>query len=91
MAKEVQKELKDAGNMPEKSFSAGAVNAAVWLNKVKDRDGNDIEVRSVTIQRRYKDGDDWKSTNTLRLNDIPKMVLVLQKAYDYLLSGDTPN
>ncbi|GIU69263.1 MAG: hypothetical protein KatS3mg002_0499 [Candidatus Woesearchaeota archaeon] len=28
--------------------------------------------------------DEWKQTNSLRITDIPKAVLVLTKAYEYL-------
>ena len=40
----------------------------------------------MNLQRRYADKDGvWKSTDSLRVNDLPKAVLVLQKAYEYLV------
>lgn len=73
-------------NMPEKKFSTGAITATVWKNKTKTKEGDETEFRKVTFDRRYKDKDgEWQSTNNLRLNDLPKAVIVLQKAYEYIL------
>ena len=74
------------GNLPEKKFSTGALSATVWENQGKSKDGEDVSFRTVTFQRRYKDKNgEWQSTNSLRLNDLPKASLVLQKAYEYLV------
>jgi len=74
-------------NGPEKKFRAGCVSATVWSNKVK-KNGSEIEMKSVSIERSYKDkNDQWKSTNTFGASDIPKALLVLSKAYEYLASG----
>ena len=77
----------DAGkNAPEIKFSAGPIQATVWKNAGHSKTGDDVEYRTITLQRRYKDKDgEWKSTNSMRLNDLPKASLVLQKAYEYLV------
>ena len=72
---------------PEKSFKVGAVRAAIWPNTVTSRDGRSFEMRKVVLDRRYRNGDgEWKSTNSFDLNDVPKAVLALQKAYEYLMT-----
>jgi hypothetical protein len=69
---------------PEKRFKAGSCEAAVFENEIV-RDGQTISVKKVAIQKRYKDKDnEWKSTHSLDQNDIPKMMLALSKAYEYL-------
>jgi len=83
------------GNKPVKKFSAGAISAAVWKNTRQNGKGQNFDVESVTLDRRYKDGDDWKSSSSFRLNDLPKVQLVLAKAYEYLATKkqdgeDTP-
>ncbi|MBI2134965.1 hypothetical protein HYU09_03165 [Candidatus Woesearchaeota archaeon] len=79
-------ETETVGNLPEKKFSTGALTATVWENQGKGQSGEDVSYRTVSFQRRYKDKKgDWQSTNTLRLNDLPKASLVLQKAYEYLV------
>lgn len=71
---------------PEKKFSTGSVSATIWQNKGKSKTGEEVSFRTVSFQRRYKDkNDEWKTTNTLRTNDLPKASLVLQKAYEYLV------
>jgi hypothetical protein len=71
-------------NLPEKKFRAGAIAATVWANETV-RDGKKISYKTISFERSYKDKDDtWKQTNSLRTTDIPKAVLVLSKAYEYL-------
>ncbi len=71
---------------PEKVFSTGAINVAVWKNDAVSKDGNKTEFRTVNIQRRYADkSGEWKSTSTLRINDLPKAALALNKAFEYLV------
>jgi hypothetical protein len=75
-----------SGNAPEKRFSTGAINASVWENEGKGKAGEAVSYRTVSLQRRYKDKDgNWQSTNSLRINDLPKASLVLQKAFEFLV------
>jgi len=75
-----------SGNIPEKKFSTGGLTATVWENQGKNKEGLDVCYRTVSFQRRYMDKNgDWQSTNTLRVNDLPKASLVLQKAFEYLV------
>ena len=42
-------------------------------------------MKKAVFQKRYKDSDGtWKNTGSLDVNDIPKAVLALQEAYEYL-------
>ena len=73
---------------PEKRLKAGSCEAAVFENEI-NRDGKTVLVKKVSIQKSYKDKDDeWKSTHSLDQNDIPKMMLALSKAYEYLTLRD---
>jgi len=75
----------EPSNTPEKKFRAGAVCATVWKNHgVKD--GQISEYSTVTFERSYKDKEgNWQTTTTLRVNDLPKAAVVLQKAYEELV------
>ena len=90
-ANEVRKmEKTTSGNVPEKKFSTGAISATIWKNSGKSKSGQDVEYRTITLQRRYKDkNDQWQSTNSLRVNDLPKASLVLNKAYEHIVLKDT--
>ena len=80
------------GNMPEKKFSTGGLTATVWQNQGTSRTGEEVSFRTVSFQRRYKDKNgEWQSTSTLRVNDLPKASLVLQKAYEYLVMKEMQN
>ncbi|MCK5107529.1 MAG: hypothetical protein KAQ83_02275 [Nanoarchaeota archaeon] len=73
-------------NQPEKRFSTGAITATIWKNKGHLKTGEVNEYHTISIQRGYKDKEGkWKSTNSLRINDLPKAALVLNKAYEYLI------
>ena len=79
-------QTENVSNMPEKKFSTGALVATVWQNQGKSREGDEVSYRTVSFQRRYKDANgEWQSTSTLRVNDLPKASLVLEKAYEYLV------
>jgi len=70
---------------PEKKFRAGAISATVWKNHgVKDGEIQDYS--TITFERSYKDKEGkWQSTNSLRVNDLPKAAVVIQKAYEDLV------
>ncbi len=77
-----------ANNGPEKKFRAGAINASVWKNHGQ-RDGQAVEYHTISFERRYKDRDgQWKSTNSLRINDLPRAALLLQEAYRYCVMAE---
>jgi hypothetical protein len=74
-----------AKNLPEKKFRAGPVAATIWANNVLDKDGKVVTFRTVSFERSYKDKNDaWKTTSSLRMNDLPRASLVLEKAFEYL-------
>jgi len=70
-------------NLPEKKFRAGAITATIWKNTSQN---GDAEYNTISFERSYKDkNDNWQTTNSLRVNDLPKAKLVLDKAYQYLV------
>ena len=73
---------------PEKKFKAGAVSATIWKNETTNSKGEKSFFMTVSLERNYLDKDgNWKSTNVLRTGDLPKAVLVLNKAYEFLMLG----
>ena len=70
---------------PEKHITAGAIRASIWKNETVNKEGQPQSSRSVTFERSYKDKEgNWKITSSLQINDLPKAILVLNKAYEYL-------
>jgi len=73
---------------PEKKFKVGACTASVFANSIETRNGKAV-VKSVSLQRAYKDKDgNFQNATSFTLNDIPKAVLALSKAYEYLAMSD---
>ena len=73
-------------NLPEKKFTTGVITATIWKNKAQTKDGKATFYHTISLQRRYTDKEgNWKSTGSLRVNDLPKASLVLNKAYEYLV------
>jgi len=82
----MQTQNQNTGNLPEKKFRAGAISATVWQNKGQSKDGEEVEYRTISIERCYKDKEgNWQSTNSMRVNDLPRATTVLQKAYEFLV------
>ncbi len=79
-------ESVSARNLPEMKFRAGAICATVWQNTGQSKDGEPTQYNTISIERSYKDkNDEWQSTNSMRINDLPRASLVLKKAYEYLV------
>lgn len=77
---------------PEKKFKAGAITATIWLNHKEDDKGNKTSFRTVSFEKNYMDKNgNWQSNNVLRVSDVPKGQLVLQKAYEYIMLRENQN
>ena len=73
---------------PEKRFRCGGCETAVFENEIT-RGGKTMKIKKVSFQKRYKDSDgEWKTTHSLDINEIPKAILALSKAYEYLVLGN---
>jgi len=70
-------------NKPEKKFSCGSISASIWAN-TKVVTGETVKFYSVTINKAYKEGDEWKHTNSFNIEDLPKAALVANEAYKYI-------
>lgn len=82
----IKQTINPAGNQPTKKFRAGPISATVWSNAGIGKDGQLASYNTISIGRSYKDKDGkWQSTNSLRVNDLPKAAVVLGKAYEYLV------
>lgn len=74
----------------EKTFRQGSCNASI-VKSIHVSGERSFTLRKVVFQRHYRDNDgNWKSTHDLRVNDIPKAVIVLNRAYEFLTSNGGP-
>lgn len=67
-------------NKPVHEIRLGRIKAAIWENPVEER------VRhSVTVQRLYKDGEAWKTSESFGRDDLPLVCKVLDQAHTWIL------
>ncbi len=72
-----------ANKTPEKTFRIGLVSASVFINEVNG-EGGKRQIRNVNLQRRYRDGDNWKSSSSFGLADLPNALRALQLAMQHV-------
>ena len=71
---------------PEKRFKCGACEVSIFENVVETKDGKEIRNKKVSFRKRYKNADgEWKTASSLDINDIPKVKLLLDEAYRYMV------
>ena len=72
---------------PDIVFKHGRCSAAVFSKEIT-RGEKTFQAKSVSFQKRYLDKNgEWQTSSYLDVNDVPKAVLVLNKAYDYMTSN----
>lgn len=67
-------------NQPVREIKIGAIKSAIWRNETKNG-----PMFAVSLSRVFKDGDEWKSTTSLRRDDLPIAELVLARSFAAVL------
>ena len=75
---------------PEKRFQSGGIEASIFENEIQ-QNGKTLKIKKVAFLKRYKSAQGWKTTYSLDINDIPKAVLILLKAYEFLVLSPDSN
>ena len=70
---------------PIKEFRVKAIKAAIWEEQDTDQGRTGVR-HSVKIQKRYKDkqSGEWKDTNVYFADDLPRLRLVADKAFEFV-------
>lgn len=78
--------MNEKKNKPIQKFRCSGVTASIWENENIGKNNQEIKTYSITLQRAYKDdfNEEWHTTNSLGIHDLPKALLVLQEAYKFL-------
>jgi|GEM_PF-430909 len=81
-------------NRPVKELRVRNLNLAIWENEGTSRDGRPVTRHSITLNKRYQDqqSGEWKDSSSFFPDDLPRLRLLLDKAYEHLLlsDGDSP-
>jgi len=75
---------------PMKEFRAGTVVVAIWAESTPVN-GRAAPQYSIRVQKRYRDDKDgqWKTTTYFRPDELPKLGLVVSRAYEFLTLRET--
>lgn len=68
-------------NRPAHEIRIGAVKAVIWANQTESG-----VFYNVNLSRLYKDGDDWKTSDSFRRDDLPLVAKLADKAFDWILN-----
>ncbi len=73
---------KQKANAPVYEVRLGAIKAAIWSNETKNGSRH-----SVRITRLYKDGDEWRTSDTFGRDDLPLVEKVADMAHAWIFSN----
>ena len=74
-------------NKPATSFRLRGVKVSVFANPTES-EGRPSVFHKVTVQKIYKDGEQFKTTTSLGRDDLPVARLLLQRAWEYILTAE---
>ena len=63
------------------------MSASIFAHEI-ERDGSKRTLRSVTVQKRYKEGEEVKYGSSFNLSELPLVVRVFQIAQEYVESHE---
>lgn len=70
---------------PVHEVRLGSVKAAIWQN-----DTANGKRYSVTVSRLYKDGDEWKRSDSFGRDDLPLLAKVVDRAHSWVFENARP-
>ena len=75
---------QEENEKPIKDFRSSNIQASVWRKEV-EKDGQTAVRHSVRIQKQFrKDDGDYQETNYYFRDDIPRLILVAQKTFEFI-------
>jgi hypothetical protein len=75
---------------PRKKFKCGAIAASIW-SQDRTVNGRPITSYSITIDRAYLDGDEWRHSTSFAVEDLPKISVVAIEAYKFIRLRSSEN
>jgi hypothetical protein len=77
--------MQKRNSRPEKIIMVGPCRVSVFRNKTRLKDGKEVDIPKVVLEVRYKDKQGrWKGTHSLSLHEIPKAIVALETAFEWL-------
>jgi hypothetical protein len=79
--------MAQTSTKPVKVFRLRGVSASVFANDAKTERGT-VTFHKVSLQRAYKNGDEWKQTTSFGRDDLPVAKLLLEQAWQFILETE---
>lgn len=74
--------MPNSKQQPVHEIRLGVVKAAIWENETS------VGVRhNVSISRLYKDGDEWRNTDSFGRDDLPLVAKVVDQAHTWIFAA----
>jgi hypothetical protein len=70
---------------PVETFRLKGISASIFENQSED---GKTTFHKVSLQRSYRQDDQWKQTQSLSRDDLPIAQLMLQKAWEFILQAE---
>lgn len=80
--------MAQTSNKPVKAFRLRGVSASVFENHSKNGERS-VTFHKVSLQRTYRDGDEFKTTTSFGRDDLPVCVHLMQQAWAYILDAES--
>lgn len=77
-----------ASQKPVQVFRARGISASVFENTATSG-GRTVTFHKVSLQRTYKDGDEFKTTTSFSRDDLPVCRHLLDQAWEYILAAES--
>lgn len=76
-----------APTKPAESFRRRGVSVSVFENAAKVGEHERTFYKAI-LQKRYRDGDEWKTTTSLGRDDLPIAAMLLTRAWEFILDAE---
>lgn len=81
MSKQTNKPATETTNKPIHEIRVNGIRATIWANQTEKG------VRyNTTFERSYKDGEDWKNTDSYGREDLLVMAYIAKEAFRWIVS-----
>lgn len=73
---------------PVRKFRLRGISVSVFANETKVR-GEDSVFHKVSIQRTFRDGDEFRSTSSFNRDDLPIVELLTRRAWEFIHDAES--
>jgi hypothetical protein len=73
---------------PVQTYRLHGVSVSIFANPTKSN-GEDSVFYKVSLQRTFKDGDEFRTTNSFSRDDLPIVELLARRAWEYILAAES--